>query len=404
MAKPYYTSSDIIEAVKRRMAFPISQSTFTETDILAFANEEMQATMVPNIMSFNEEYYVVTKDITLVNNVTRYQIPDRAVGMKLRDIFYKDSTNNLFEMTRIAPDDRSYFDNSTGDRAYAFYLENDFVVLMPREENFTPNGGKLVFVYFQRPNQLVLNDETATINAITDSSDITLTGISDTDDLSIYVNNVEFKPAAANNTAGPIKYFNASGINSADATNLAAVINTALGLTPVVVDNKVTVLSVNTSTTDSSKVTVLQKTTLTTDVQPANFGVDNTYDLLQTKPGHRPKAIDLEPISTSSTTLVINYSDKPSDIEVGDYIAFSGECRIPQLPPEFHVTLVQATTTKILEALGDQAGMSASTAKMTDMMARQATIVNPRVDGAVRKVLNLHSPLRYGGIFRRKRY
>ena len=37
--KPYYTSNTLIEAVKRKMAMPISQVTFSDADILAFADE-----------------------------------------------------------------------------------------------------------------------------------------------------------------------------------------------------------------------------------------------------------------------------------------------------------------------------------------------------------------------------
>ena len=53
--KPYYTSNALIEAVKRNISFPISQVTFSEEDILTFADEEMFLEQVPSILQFHEE-------------------------------------------------------------------------------------------------------------------------------------------------------------------------------------------------------------------------------------------------------------------------------------------------------------------------------------------------------------
>jgi len=79
MAKPWLTSDDLIAAVKRKIALPISQITFTESDILDFANEEMAISQVPSVMSFHEEYFVTEITADLEANKSRYPIPDRAI-------------------------------------------------------------------------------------------------------------------------------------------------------------------------------------------------------------------------------------------------------------------------------------------------------------------------------------
>jgi hypothetical protein len=56
MPNPWMTSDDLLESVKRKISFPSSQSTFTDADILAFANEELMISQVPSVMSFHEEY------------------------------------------------------------------------------------------------------------------------------------------------------------------------------------------------------------------------------------------------------------------------------------------------------------------------------------------------------------
>ena len=49
-SKPYFTSADIVEAVKRKIAFPIDQVTFTSNAILSFVNEEMMISQVPSVL------------------------------------------------------------------------------------------------------------------------------------------------------------------------------------------------------------------------------------------------------------------------------------------------------------------------------------------------------------------
>ena len=160
---PWMTSQDLIESVKRKISFPISQNTFLELDILAFANEEMFISQVPSVLQFHEEYFVTYKTLPLINNVSRYPIPDRATGMKLRDLFWMDQSGNLFDMTRIQEHDKGFFQTNIGanQAIHKFYVEGNDVVLTPGVVS-APTGS-LVFVFYLRPNQLVKNGRAAII-------------------------------------------------------------------------------------------------------------------------------------------------------------------------------------------------------------------------------------------------
>lgn len=162
-ATPYYTSNDLIASVKRKIAFPVAQNTFLETDILAFANEEMFISQVPSVLQFHEEYFVHYVTVPLQTNLSRYPIPDRATGMKLRDLFWQDQNGNLFEMTRIEEHDKAFFQANIGSNqaVHKFYPEGNDVVLVPGVSN-APTGS-LVFVFYLRPNQLVKNERAAII-------------------------------------------------------------------------------------------------------------------------------------------------------------------------------------------------------------------------------------------------
>ena len=202
---PWMTSNDIIEAVKRKIAFPVSQNTFSEEDILRFANEEMFISQVPSVLQYHEEYFVYRVQTPLVSNISRYSIPDRAIGMRLRDLMWTDSAGNFFEMTRINADDKAFFQRNIGanQAIHKFYVENNDVVLTPSVVG-DPTGF-LNFFIFMRPNQLVKNDRSRTIQSFT--QDITVNQAFDyqfqasdvnTVNNTISINSYQFTSAAVN--------------------------------------------------------------------------------------------------------------------------------------------------------------------------------------------------------------
>jgi len=131
MAK-YLTTDTLIDSVKRRAMIPETQQTFQESDFLAFANEEMDLGCIPHVLSFHEEYFARTDLVDMVANVSRYQIPERAVGGKLRELAYQDSSGNIFEMSRIKVDDIPSYQNNVIQNSFTlFYVEGSEICLVP---------------------------------------------------------------------------------------------------------------------------------------------------------------------------------------------------------------------------------------------------------------------------------
>lgn len=188
--KPYYTSADLIDAVKRKISFPTFQATFTDQEILKFANEEMFISQVPSIIEFHESYFVYRVDVPLVNNISKYDIPSRAIGMRLRDVMYVDSSNNLYEMTRIEDGDQAYFQRNIGsnESIHKYFLENNQVCLAPSVT--TGATGSLAFFIFLRPNQLVLNQRAAICQSFSKDISFNNSLITDQDQILIqrYIN------------------------------------------------------------------------------------------------------------------------------------------------------------------------------------------------------------------------
>jgi len=153
-SSPFMTTDDIIASAVRRALIPISQSTFTTDDFIAFANEELALGLVPSILAMKEDYLLFTEQMPVTLNQQRYQLPDRAIGNKVREISYMDPNFNVYEMTRITVDDVPFYNGpNTQSRIYTYYIENNEFVLVPELAN-GPIGVFLI-TYYMRPNQLV---------------------------------------------------------------------------------------------------------------------------------------------------------------------------------------------------------------------------------------------------------
>lgn len=438
---PWYTSDKLIEAVKRKILFPVSQNTLTEDDILAFANEEMFISQVPAVMQYHEEYFVYRVQVPLVSNISRYAIPDRSIGMKLRDLFWSDSSGNYFEMTRISSDDKAFFQRNIGanQAIHKFYLENNDVILTPSIVG-DPTG-KLNYFIFLRPNQLVRDSRARFFTAFT--QDITIsTNPAVGDRLLISLNNLSNNPtiyeftAVAGapgafefqigaNTLATTANLN-TAINSAAITNLSSIqdnTNPTIVITYKDITATFTSDPAATSTIDPLSIETLIGFKINTSNVDL-FSTGDTVDFLQTKPGHRTYAYDivvkdtgsriegLDPVhyfKVTKTDLFTYYSNgynfEPaiSNIQIGDYACVANECIIPQIPPDLHNALAERTAARILAAIGDTEGLQASSAKLQEIEARQGTLLDSRVEGAPQKITARHSLLRYGKMGTRKR-
>jgi hypothetical protein len=320
MAVGYYTSNSLISAVKRKAMLPTNQSTFTNADFLAFANEELKMGICPTVLSLHEEFYVYPETIPLEANKSSYGIPYRAIGGKLRDVFFQDEQGNLFEMARISPDDKAMYQKSAVSTNYVFYyLEGNNIVITPNVgESAT---GNLLVTYYIRPSDLVTEDRVGIITDIT------------------------------------------------------------------------------TDTVDGT-------TTYTLDAVPTGMSTLTKLDLLQAKPGHKIREIDLLPssINTTNKTITFETSEVDDETEAGDMISFAGECIIPQCPTDLHSVLAQRVAARCLEALGDTQGLTNANTKLQELEIKSMGMIDNRVDGSPQKVVNNRGLLRSSKIRRNRWY
>jgi len=403
--KPWMTSAELIEAVKRKIAVPLNQRTFTETDILSFANEELMISQVPDILQYHEEYFVYSEDVELQSNVERYPIPEPAMGMKLRDIFYVDNNGNLFEMTRINPDDKSYWqrESSTINLMQKYYIENNDVVLAPF--NISQPTGSLRFTYFLRPNQLVLNERAAISEAFV--KNVTVNNANLVAGNTLTIGNLVFTAVAGSPNALEFQ-IGASSILS--AANLVTAINTdgtynASNGSSAVVAIEYQDLDLEFESNSTGMVVSSQIAIQFTEDLSDHYVEGLTVDFLQTKPGHKLLAKDviLNSGSVSTNSILFDADQIPEGFEIGDYICEQYECIIPMIPPDLHNGLAERVGSRILAAQGDLQGLQISVAKIGDIKRAEGTLVDNRVDGSTPKVNQRKSLLSYGRMGVRRR-
>lgn len=162
----YYTADELIKSVKMRASVPTSQNRFKDEDFLRFANEEMSLGLVPSILRNHEDYFLISEDVLLESNKTKYAIPYRAIGNKLREVSFIDSNGQAYEMTRVGIGDVPFYSTqSGGPNVYAYYVSNNEICLVPEQASI-PSGVFLRMSYYIRPNSLVLLKNVAVISGI----------------------------------------------------------------------------------------------------------------------------------------------------------------------------------------------------------------------------------------------
>ena len=412
---------------------PYSQQTFMYNDIVAIVNEELQLNAVPSVKELHEEYFVYDVATPVVGGISRYPIPDRAIGMALRDLCYADLQGNYNPMTRLSPENKSFFQQGSQPhgRYTQYYLRGNEIVL---SQNVEPGAtGNMIFSIFLRPNQLVRNERAATIQAFQKSFVVSSAASMQVGDY------VSFTVGLQSQT--PVKYVftavaSSPGLNqfviganeTITATNIStAIFNASIdGVTATASTNICTISYNDISSTfaifsngivvDNDNMYVQFDNLATTYTDPDTnqssvlYSVNGKVDFLQTNPGHRTytydiklrqilpnnvgkfKLVDLQTYLSNSNGGVMQVSP----IKVGDYICLANECIIPQIPPELHSALAERAAARILSSMGDKDGYAISQAKIQEMDKQQAALIGSRVDGTVRKVFNRNSLLRLG--------
>lgn len=143
--------------------------------------------------------------------------------------------------------------------------------------------------------------------------------------------------------------------------------------------------------TDAAQVASISGNDVTVTYLPSTISTGVSVDTVKQRPG-------FECLSTEDTVTVVGsvvtFTSAPEDLAVGDWICLAEQSTIPQIPVELHPLLAQRTAIKLLESLGDAAGVQVAQAKLKEMEEGATHLLSPRSDSNPRKLINVYSTLR----------
>lgn len=149
-------TTELIDTLKIKGSFPTSNDLFSNSDYLNLFNHQLKVDIVPLLIRLNEEFFLQYVDFTIVQG-SKYRIPKRAIGAKLRDLKAMDSQGNFTNLDRLFEEDRN-----TAKSGY--YITRNSVEL---SKDFS--SGTLRMSYFARPSTLVLPTSCAQVDSINTS-------------------------------------------------------------------------------------------------------------------------------------------------------------------------------------------------------------------------------------------
>jgi len=155
-----YTTTDLLNSIKRKSFLPAGQSTFTDEELLAIADEQVMNTILPVLVNVREEFLVYHTDYDIVGGKNAYDIPPRAVGMSIREVAIVDGETITTDIRRIEPE--QVVSGSQG-APNSFFLKNNQVVLYPTPST---SAKTLRLYYFLRPSRHVESSDAAQVTSI----------------------------------------------------------------------------------------------------------------------------------------------------------------------------------------------------------------------------------------------
>jgi hypothetical protein len=163
------TTDDLLAEVRARVAAPSANGLLSSEEILELADQEMRAELASLLIGVRSEYWLTSYTTSVTANTASYRIPDRSLGMGLRDVTLYDASGNEWNLIQVPADKRYFYARNTSNPPRAFTLENGQVTLLPTP---TQSGYTLRLRYYTTPPTLALVSDSGSLTSIVDSTHV----------------------------------------------------------------------------------------------------------------------------------------------------------------------------------------------------------------------------------------
>lgn len=159
-----FTSTGLIAQIKRRALIPTSQNLFSDSDLIAMLNEELQNRIIPYILAVREDYFLTYDSYTQNGSTTEIDIPKNAIGNKINQVnVYTASSDDSFfaSVPRLAV-------SQINDYFGGYYIQGNKIKIFPQPIT----SGQLRVYYYKRPSEIVATSRTAIISTVNTNASI----------------------------------------------------------------------------------------------------------------------------------------------------------------------------------------------------------------------------------------
>jgi hypothetical protein len=159
-----FTSTGLIAQIKRRALIPTSQNLFSDSDLIAMLNEELQNRVIPYILAVREDYFLTYNEYTQNGSTTEIDIPKNAIGNKINQVnIYTASSDDSFfaSVPRLTV-------SQINDYYGGYYIQGSKIKIFPQ----AITSGQLRIYYYRRPSEIVATSRTAIISTVNTNTSI----------------------------------------------------------------------------------------------------------------------------------------------------------------------------------------------------------------------------------------
>ena len=157
-----YTTATLLQRVRQKAMLPDSDGPFDNEAILAVADDVIALRIVPAILATGNDYLLTYSDF--VTPSLTYDIPNRAVGLKIKDVTLVDESSEQA---------LSQIDDLLDSKASGYFLRGNTI-------HFNTAPTKTVRVYYHlKPSLLVELSKCAVIQSNPVGNDVTVVSLPD---------------------------------------------------------------------------------------------------------------------------------------------------------------------------------------------------------------------------------
>lgn len=151
-----------------------------------------------------------------------------------------------------------------------------------------------------------------------------------------------------------------------------------------------------TSVSNCGKILTIASNVLTLDNLDSTWTTSTTFDIIQNFPQFNSISDGATITAITSATNEITLTTVPDDIAVGMYVCPTLTTCIPQIPYEFYGLLINKAIMTMASSLGDSQGFQLAEKNYIDTKNSLIKLVDPRVQGGRKIVVNRNSPANWG--------